>query len=106
MLEIDEIISLRAVVVFNIALEISKKAKEKVKEMFKKEYWRDGYSVGKQESEAAHNHEKYMMASRMKSMGFSQKQIAEVLNVTLEKLKEIFDMDEVHEDITEYRADK
>ena len=89
-----------------IGMILTEYDEEKVKEMFKKEYWRDGYSAGKQESEAAHNHEKYMMASRMKSMGFSQKQIAEVLNVTLEKLKEIFDMDEVHEDITEYRADR
>ena len=79
---------------------------EKVKEMFKKEYWRDGYSAGKQESETAHNHEKYMIASRMISKGMSYEEVAEFFDVTPERLKEMLSADKWNEDITEYRADR
>ena len=79
---------------------------EKVKEMFKKEYWRDGYSAGKQESEIAHNNEKYMIASRMIAKGMSYEEVSEFFNVTPEEIKKLLNGNKVHEDITEYRADK
>ena len=76
---------------------------EKTMEMLKKEFrqdgWNEGHSAGKQE-------EKYMIAARMKSIGFPEDQIAEILNVTLEGLKEILDAGKANEDVAEYRADK
>ncbi len=80
---------------------------EKVKEMFKKEYWKDGYndgySIGKQESEMAHNHEKYMIASRMIAKGMSYNEVAEFFDVAPEKLKEMLSVDKVHEDIADLK---
>ncbi len=85
-----------------IGMILTEYDEEKVREMFKKEYWRDGYSTGKDDGR---KEEKYIMAARMKSMGFHEKQIAEILNVTHEMLKEMFDVEKVHEDGAEYRAD-
>lgn len=86
-----------------IGMILTEYDEEKTMEMLKKEFrqdgWNEGHSVGKQE-------EKYMIAARMKSMGFPEDQIAEILNVTLEGLKEILNAGKANEDIAEYRADK
>ena len=95
---------------------------EKTMEMFKREYRQDGYSEGRLEGERigyskgaevgyikgeeigyikgekiGRNLEKLNIAMNMKTKGMSDKEIADLLDVTLERLKEILSTDKVHE---------
>ena len=75
---------------------------EKTMEMFKREYRQDGYSEGVQDGynkgeEIGRNLEKLNIAMNMKAKGMSDKEIAELLDVTPERLKEILSTDKVHE---------
>ena len=83
---------------------------EKTMEMFKREYRQDGYSEGIQDGfregeqigyskgeEIGRNLEKLNIAMNMKAKGMSDKDIADLLDVTPERLKEILSTDEVHE---------
>ena len=87
---------------------------EKTMEMFKREYRQDGYSEGRLEGERigyskgaevgyikgekiGRNLEKLNIAMNMKAKGMSDKEIADLLDVTPEKLKEILSTDKVHE---------
>ena len=83
---------------------------EKTMAMFKREYRQDGYSEGMQDGfregeqigyskgeEIGRNLEKLNIAMKMKAKGMSDKEIADLLDVTLERLKEILSTDNVHE---------
>ena len=83
---------------------------EKTMEMFKREYRQDGYSEGIQDGfregeqigyskgeEIGRNLEKLNIAMNMKAKGMSDKDIADLLDVTQERLKEILSTDKVHE---------
>lgn len=83
---------------------------EKTMEMFKREYRQDGYSEGIQDGfregeqigyskgeEIGRNLEKLNIAMNMKAKGMSDKEIADLLDVTPERLKEILSTDKVHE---------
>ena len=83
---------------------------EKTIEMFKREYRQDGYSEGIQDGfregeqigyskgeEIGRNLEKLNIAMNMKAKGMSDKEIADLLDVTPERLKEILSTDKVHE---------
>ena len=79
---------------------------EKTMAMFKREYRQDGYSEGRLEGEQigyskgeeiGRNLEKLNIAMKMKAKGMSDKEIADLLDVTLERLKEILSTDNVHE---------
>ena len=79
---------------------------EKTMEMFKREYRQDGYSEGRLEGEQigyskgeeiGRNLEKLNIAMNMKAKGMSDKEIADLLDVTPERLKEILSTDRVHE---------
>ena len=95
---------------------------EKTMEMFKREYRQDGYSEGRLEGErigyskgeqigyskgakvgynkgeeVGRNLEKLNIAMNMKAKGMSDKEIADLLDVTPERLKEILSTDKVHE---------
>ena len=79
---------------------------EKTMAMFKREYRQDGYSEGLLEGEQigyskgeeiGRNLEKLNIAMNMKTKGMSDKEIADLLDVTLERLKEILSTDKVHE---------
>ena len=78
---------------------------EKTMAMFKREYRRDGYSEGIQDvfregeqigySKGEQEKEK-SLAERFKAKGMSDKEIADLLDVTPERLKEILSTDKVH----------
>ncbi len=75
---------------------------EKTMEMFKREYRQDGYSEGVQDGynkgeEIGRSLEKLNIAMNMKAKGMSDKEIADLLDVTPERLKEILSTDKVHE---------
>ena len=75
---------------------------EKTMAMFKREYRQDGYSEGVQDGynkgeEIGRNLEKLNIAMNMKAKGMSDKDIADLLDVTPERLKEILSTDKVHE---------
>ena len=95
---------------------------EKTMAMFKREYRQDGYSEGRLEGERigyskgeqigyskgeevgyskgeeiGRNLEKLNIAMNMKAKGMSDKDIADLLDVTPERLKEILSTDKVHE---------
>ena len=83
---------------------------EKTMAMFKREYRQDGYSEGIQDGfregeqigyskgeEIGRNLEKLNIAMNMKAKGMSDKDIADLLDVTQERLKEILSTDKVHE---------
>ena len=79
---------------------------EKTMAMFKREYRQDGYSEGLLEGEQigyskgeeiGRNLEKLNIAMKMKAKGMSDKEIADLLDVTLERLKEMLSTDNVHE---------
>ena len=83
---------------------------EKTMEMFKREFRQDGYSEGIQDGfregeqigyskgeEIGRNLEKLNIAMNMKAKGMSDKEIADLLDVTPERLKEILSTDKVHE---------
>ena len=83
---------------------------EKTMAMFKCEYRQDGYSEGIQDGfregeqigyskgeEIGRNLEKLNIAMNMKAKGMSDKEIADLLDVTPERLKEILSTDKVHE---------
>ena len=71
---------------------------EKTMEMFKREYRHDGYSEGRLEGEQiGRNLEKLNIAMKMKAKGMSDKEIADLLDITPERLKEILSADRVHE---------
>ena len=79
---------------------------EKTMEMFKREYRQDGYSEGRLEGEQigyskgeeiGRRLEKLNIAMNMKAKGMSDKEIADLLDVTPERLKEILGADGVHE---------
>ena len=71
---------------------------EKTMEMFKREYRHDGYSEGRLEGEQiGRNLEKLNIAMNMKAKGMSDKEIADLLDITPERLKEILSADRVHE---------
>ena len=75
---------------------------EKTMAMFKREYRQDGYSEGVQDGynkgeEIGRNLEKLNIAMNMKAKGMSDKEIADLLDVTPERLKEILSTDKVHE---------
>ena len=87
---------------------------EKTMAMFKREYRQDGYSEGRLEGERigyskgeevgyskgeeiGRNLEKLNIAMNMKAKGMSDKEIADLLDVTPERLKEILSTDKVHE---------
>ena len=95
---------------------------EKTMAMFKREYRQDGYSEGRLEGERigyskgeqigyskgeevgyskgeeiGRNLEKLNIAMNMKAKGMSDKDIADLLDVTQERLKEILSADKVHE---------
>ena len=67
---------------------------EKTMAMFKREYRQDGYSEGRLEGE---QEKEKSLAERFKAKGMSDKEIADLLDVTLERLKEILSIDNVHE---------
>ena len=67
---------------------------EKTMAMFKREYRQDGYSEGRLEGE---QEKEKSLAERFKAKGMSDKEIADLLDVTLERLKEILSTDNVHE---------
>ena len=71
---------------------------EKTMEMFKREYRQDGYSEGIQDGFREGEQEKEKsLAERFKAKGMSDKEIADLLDVTQERLKEILSTDKVHE---------
>ena len=91
---------------------------EKTMAMFKREYRQDGYSEGIQDGfregeqigyskgeevgyskgeEIGRNLEKLNIAMNMKVKGMSDKEIADLLDITPERLKEILSADRVHE---------
>ena len=87
---------------------------EKTMAMFKREYRQDGYSEGRLEGERigyskgaevgynkgeeiGRNLEKLNIAMNMKAKGMSDKEIADLLDITPERLKEILSADRVHE---------
>ena len=79
---------------------------EKTMEMFKREYRQDGYSEGRIEGEQigyskgeeiGRNLEKLNIAMNMKAKGMSDEEIADLLDVTPERLKEILSAGCVHE---------
>ena len=63
---------------------------EKTMAMFKREYRQDGFREGEQEKEKS-------LAERFKAKGMSDKEIADLLDITPERLKEILRADSVHE---------
>ena len=63
---------------------------EKTMAMFKREYRQDGFREGEQEKEKS-------LAERFKAKGMSDKEIADLLDVTPERLKEILSASRVHE---------
>ena len=63
---------------------------EKTMAMFKREYRQDGFREGEQEKEKS-------LAERFKAKGMSDKDIADLLDVTPERLKEILSASRVHE---------
>ena len=79
---------------------------EKTMAMFKREYRQDGYSEGIQDgfregeqigySKGEQEKEK-SLAERFKAKGMSDKEIADLLDITPERLKEILSADNVHE---------
>ena len=87
---------------------------EKTMAMFKREYRQDGYSEGMQDgfregeqigyskgeqmgySRGEQEKEK-SLAERFKAKGMSDKEIADLLDITPERLKEILSLDRVHE---------
>ena len=79
---------------------------EKTMAMFKREYRQDGYSEGIQDgfregeqigySKGEQEKEK-SLAERFKAKGMSDKEIADLLDITPERLKEILRADSVHE---------
>ena len=75
---------------------------EKTMAMFKREYRQDGYSEGIQDGfregeQIGRNLEKLNIAMNMKAKGMSDKEIADLLDVTPERLKEILSAGSVHE---------
>ena len=71
---------------------------EKTMEMFKREYRQDGYSEGIQDGFREGEQEKEKsLAERFKAKGMSDKEIADLLDITPERLKEILSADRVHE---------
>ena len=83
---------------------------EKTMAMFKREYRQDGYSEGIQDGfregeqigyskgeETGRNLEKLNIAMNMKAKGMSDKEIADLLDITPERLKEILSADRVQE---------
>ena len=71
---------------------------EKTMAMFKREYRQDSYSEGRLEGEQfGRNLEKLNIAMNMKAKGMSDKEIADLLDITPERLKEILSADRVHE---------
>ena len=83
---------------------------EKTMEMFKREYRHDGYSEGRLEGEQigyskgeqvgynkGEQEKEKSLAERFKAKGMSDKEIADLLDVTPERLKEILSTDSVHE---------
>ena len=67
---------------------------EKTMAMFKREYRQDGFREGEQ---IGRNLEKLNIAMNMKAKGMSDKEIADLLDITPERLKEILSADRVHE---------
>ena len=70
--------------------------------MFKREYRQDGYSEGIQDGfregeQIGRNLEKLNIAMNMKAKGMSDKEIADLLDITPERLKEILSANRVHE---------
>ena len=71
---------------------------EKTMAMFKREYRHDGYSEGIQDGFREGEQEKEKsLAERFKAKGMSDKEIADLLDITPERLKEILSIDRVHE---------
>ena len=71
---------------------------EKTMVMFKREYRQDGYSEGIQDGFREGEQEKEKsLAERFKAKGMSDKEIADLLDITPERLKEILSVDRVHE---------
>ena len=75
---------------------------EKTMAMFKREYRQDGYSEGRLEGEQigyskGEQEKEKSLAERFKAKGMSDKEIADLLDVTPERLKEILSADRVHE---------
>ena len=83
---------------------------EKTMEMFKREYRHDGYSEGRLEGEQigyskgeqvgynkGEQEKEKSLAERFKAKGMSDKEIADLLDITPERLKEILSADRVHE---------
>ena len=71
---------------------------EKTMAMFKREYRQDGYSEGIQDGFREGEQEKEKsLAERFKAKGMSDKEIADLLDITPERLKEILRADSVHE---------
>ena len=67
---------------------------EKTMAMYKREYRQDGFREGEQ---IGRNLEKLNIAMNMKAKGMSDKDIADLLDVTPERLKEILSTDKVNE---------
>ena len=67
---------------------------EKTMAMFKREYRQDGFREGEQ---IGRNLEKLNIAMNMKAKGMSDKEIADLLDITPERLKEILSAGRVHE---------
>ena len=75
---------------------------EKTMAMFKREYRQDGYSEGRLEGEQigyskGEREKEKSLAERFKAKGMSDKEIADLLDITPERLKEILSTDKVHE---------
>ena len=83
---------------------------EKTMAMFKREYRQDGYSEGRLEGERigyskgeqvgynrGEQEKEKSLAERFKAKGMSDKEIADLLDITPERLKEILSADRVHE---------
>ena len=83
---------------------------EKTMAMFKREYRQDGYSEGRLEGEQigyskgeqigysrGEQEKEKSLAERFKAKGMSDKEIADLLDITPERLKEILRADSVHE---------
>ena len=75
---------------------------EKTMAMFKREYRQDGYSEGRLEGEQigyskGEREKEKSLAERFKAKGMSDKEIADLLDITPERLKEILCTDKVHE---------
>ena len=83
---------------------------EKTMAMFKREYRQDGYSEGRLEGEQigyskgeqvgynrGEQEKEKSLAERFKAKGMSDKEIADLLDITPERLKEILSLDRVHE---------